>query len=104
MSGAFDAYAGPIYIDLVRVLAEFGAGSRDKAHSILPAFTGLMDQWLNQILDMSRELIIANRLAVVTKTLVKECIAEARLFRVSLNRSSRKGALLDLCAPAAFSA
>ena len=53
-----------------------------------------MDQWLNQIFDMSRELIIANRLAVVTKTLVKECIAEARLFCVSQTGAPGRGRFL----------
>ena len=52
------------------------------ANPIFPAFTRLMDQWLNQVLDVSTELIISYRLAEVSKSIVKEGISEASLTLV----------------------
>jgi hypothetical protein len=60
------------------------------SHSILPFFARLVDQGLDEILDMTRKLVVANRLAVVTETVVKECITEASYVPVNANRASEE--------------
>jgi cbb3-type cytochrome oxidase cytochrome c subunit len=63
---------------------------RGKPHSILPSFSWLVDQWLDEIFDMTRKLVVANRLAVVTETFVKERITEASYVPVNANRASEE--------------
>lgn len=70
--GTFKAYTGPIDIDLFGILATTYTAGQENTHSILPTFSRLMDQRLYNVFEMSGELIIANRFAEVTDTLMEE--------------------------------
>jgi hypothetical protein len=68
-----------------------------RTYSILPAFSRLVDQRLDQICRMSREFVPANGLAIVTKAFVEERVPEASWTPVSDGHHWIRRAVTYLC-------
>lgn len=75
----FDAYSCPIDTDLLNISVHLSSQFRQwkVAYAILPPFSWLVDQRLNQVFQMARKFIVANRFRMVAKAFVKESVTEA---------------------------
>ena len=69
-----------------------------RAYSILPAFSWLVDEWLNQVSELPGELIETDRFAMVAEAFVKKRIAKASCTPL-ISRKSQVSTYVGLAYP-----